>query len=114
VAHHQEADGVHAEFACGGDVLRGDVGLGAMGGDAYDGGSGACVYVVDSGGAVTMCDVAERVDASLTGMGAGAGNAPLEVFITRNLVHPPSLKRGAQSDRRGAAVDNQLHTIDIA
>ena len=35
VAHHQEAGDVHAEVAGGGDVLGGDVGLGAVGGDPH-------------------------------------------------------------------------------
>ena len=35
VRHHQEADRVHAELARRLDMLPGDVGLGAMGGDAH-------------------------------------------------------------------------------
>src|SRR5690606_4975520 len=35
VGHHQEPGYVHAQLTGGGDVLRGDVGLGAVGGHAH-------------------------------------------------------------------------------
>jgi hypothetical protein len=38
----------------------------------------------------------------------------LEGAVMFDVRRAPPLKRGADSDCRGAAVDNQLHTIDIA
>jgi hypothetical protein len=54
VAHHQKADGVHAQLAGGGDVLGGDVGFGAVGRHSYYRRAGAVgvfevVHATDTG-----------------------------------------------------------------
>jgi hypothetical protein len=85
VAHHQEADGVHAEVAGRGDVLGGKVGFGAVGDDAQH-------SVARTVGGLELVDFADAGEQECGRLGVldggGEGFDPFEVGVGAEPVDP--------------------------
>lgn len=127
VGHHQESGDVHAQFAGGGDVLGGDVCLGAVGGDAY-GADAQCVGLLEvvhradageqqGGGDRLPYGVGDRLDPLPVGVGADAvGDAGAgQAVAVRDLDGPNAGRVEGAGDGAGlfdgVAVPDGVHPV---